>query len=82
MNAIACAAGVDFLMDYVEDVLPPAVRATIEDHVAGCPQCAAFVASYLETPRVMRDATAVTIPPAVRQSLRAFLRAQGLRQKH
>jgi len=73
MNQIACVSGVDLLMDYLEGVLPAAVRSALDEHVAGCPRCIAFVASYCETPRVLRQATEVTIPTDVQRSLRAFL---------
>lgn len=74
MNPIACESGVDLLMDFLEGVLPPEVNAALEAHVAGCERCAAFVASYQATPRIMRDATGSTLPSEVEASLRAFLR--------
>lgn len=74
MNDIACRSGVELLMDYQEGVLPPEVNAALEAHVAGCERCAAFVASYGETPRILRRATAVDLPADVEESLRAFLR--------
>ena len=76
MPEIACASGVDLLMDYLEGVLAADVRAAVDAHVAGCPKCVAFVASYRETPRIVRDATAAPIDEDVQQSLRAFLRAR------
>lgn len=76
MNPIACASGVDLLMDFLEGVLPAELTAALEHHVAGCPRCAAFVASYQATPRILRDATAVALPPEVETSLRAFLSAR------
>ena len=74
MNDIACRSGVELLMDYLEGVLPPDVNAALESHVAGCERCAAFVASYRETPRILRSATAVEIPSDIQDSLHAFLR--------
>jgi anti-sigma factor RsiW len=74
MNPVACQSGVDLLMDFLEGVLPAEVNAALEAHVAGCERCAAFVASYQATPRIMRDATISTLPPDVEASLRAFLR--------
>lgn len=74
MTEIVCASGVDRLMEYLEGMLPPGERAALDRHVAGCPRCAAFVASYLETPRILRDACATALPPQVEESLRAFLR--------
>ena len=78
MNETACASGVDLLMDYLEGALTPEVRAALDAHVAGCERCIAFVESYRATPRILRDATAAKIPPDVNQSLRAFLRSQGI----
>ncbi len=73
MKEIACMSGVELLMDYLEGVLPPDVHAALEEHVAGCAKCAAFVASYGATPRILRDATASTIPTHVEASLKAFV---------
>jgi anti-sigma factor RsiW len=63
-------------MDYLEGVVSSDVRAEIESHVAGCPRCMAFLASYRETPRILRDATTIELPAAHQASLRAFLRAR------
>jgi anti-sigma factor RsiW len=73
---VACASGVDSLMDFIEGVLPPDVKAALEEHVAGCERCTAFVASYQATPRILRNATAVTLPADIEASLQAFLRAR------
>jgi anti-sigma factor RsiW len=75
MSDVTCAAGVERLMDYLEDVLPTDVRAALEAHVARCPRCTAFIASYVETPRILRQATAVALPAEQQQALRDFLRA-------
>jgi len=73
---VACASGVELLMDFIEGVLPPDVQAALEEHVAGCERCAAFVASYQATPRILRDATAISLPADIEASLKAFLRAR------
>lgn len=84
MKEIVCVSGVERLMDYLEGVLPDDVRSELDAHVAGCPKCAAFVASYLETPRILREATAATLPAELEASLRAFLRARttAFRSRH
>jgi anti-sigma factor RsiW len=76
MKRIACVSGVELLMDYLEGVLSADVRAALDAHVAGCPRCTAFVSSYLETPRILRNATAATLPADLEASLKAFLRAR------
>jgi anti-sigma factor RsiW len=77
MNAdVACVSGVELLMDYLEDALPPDVRRDLETHVAGCPRCTAFLASYRETPRILREASPVTMPADLEASLLEFLRSR------
>jgi anti-sigma factor RsiW len=76
MNDVTCASGVDRLMEYLEGVVSADVRMEIESHVAGCPRCMAFLASYQETPRILRDATTIDLPAEHQASLRTFLRAR------
>ncbi|MEZ5319254.1 MAG: zf-HC2 domain-containing protein [Vicinamibacterales bacterium] len=75
MSAVVCRSGVELLMEYLEGTLAPDVRAAIEAHVAGCARCEAFVASYLETPRILRDASRVEMPADLEASLLTALRA-------
>ena len=74
MKDIVCMSGVELLMEYLEGALATDVRAAIEAHVAGCPRCDAFIASYLETPRIVRDATRMEMPADLEASLLAALR--------
>ena len=76
MTNVSCQTGVELLMDYLEGVVPDDMRTILESHVAGCPKCEAFIASYLATPRILRDATATAMPLGLERSLQAFLRAQ------
>ena len=76
MKEIVCASGVELLMDYLDGVLPMDVRVALDEHVAGCQRCAAFVASYLAAPRILREATAAELPAELEASLEAFLRAR------
>jgi anti-sigma factor RsiW len=61
-------------MDYLDGALPADVAAALEAHVLGCERCTAFVASYRETPRIVRQATDVAMPEDVRRSHDEFLR--------
>jgi anti-sigma factor RsiW len=63
-------------MDYLEGVLPADVVANIDAHVSQCPRCVAFVESYRETPRILREAVAATLPDDLASSLLSFLRAK------
>jgi len=72
---LVCAEGVDLLMDYLEGDVDADLRTAIEAHLAGCPRCVAFVASYRETPAVLRRATVAKLPPALSRSLLASVRA-------
>ena len=76
MSEVRFVSGVELLMDYLEGVLSVEMHAALDEHVAGCEKCAAFVASYCETPRIVRDATAPPLPSDVEESLKLFLRAR------
>ena len=76
MTDTSCQTGVGLLMDYLEGVVPEDVRSNLDSHVAGCQKCTAFVASYLATPRILREATAAAMPPELQRSLLDCLRAQ------
>ena len=71
-----CQSGLELLMDYLEGVLAPDLRARVEEHVAGCPRCVAFVESYRRTPAIVRNATAVALPPDLARALQDLVRAQ------
>ena len=75
MKEMNCASGVKLLMEYLEGTLATDVRASVEAHVAACPRCVAFIASYRETPRLVRELTEAEIPRDLAASLRAHLRA-------
>jgi anti-sigma factor RsiW len=68
-----CQSGVELLMDYLEGVLAQDVRIALEQHVAGCARCLAFVDSYRRTPAILRNATAVSLPPDLGRRLQEFL---------
>ena len=75
MKDIVCVSGVDLLMEYMEGALPADVATAIEAHVAACPRCEAFIASYREMPRIVRDATGIEMPADLEASLLAAVRA-------
>ncbi len=63
-----CRELIEFLDDYCAGELPAERVDGFERHLARCPSCVAYVASYRETIRAARYATAVEIedvPPDV-----------------
>jgi len=56
---------------YAVNALDPAERAAFEEHLAGCPECAAEVAGLLETTARLASAEAVTPPARLKQSVLA-----------
>lgn len=77
MSELACAQGVELLMDYLEGELAADVVARIDAHVASCARCQAFIASYRATPEILRRATRTTLPAELSRSLLAAVRAAG-----
>jgi anti-sigma factor RsiW len=63
-------------MEYLEGTLEPDLRAAVERHVAGCARCVAFVESYRHTPAILRNATAVSLPPDLARGLQNLIRAR------
>ena len=70
---MTCRKGVPLLMDYLEGALDARVRSALDRHVAGCRRCQGFVASYVETPRIVRWATREAMPRRVGRELRQRL---------
>lgn len=81
MSDLTCARGVELLMDYLEGVLSASVKESIDRHVGGCPRCLAFIASYRETPGVLREATAEELPRDTKRQLEAFVRELSKRPR-
>ena len=73
MTTLTCSDGAALVTEYLEGTLPAETRAVLDFHLAGCPRCVAFVRAYRETPRILRESTAVEIPAGAAESLRRFL---------
>ena len=76
MTDVTCAAGIELLIDYLEGVLPPETARDLESHVAACERCRAYVESYRQTPRILREATMAELPADLQHALMATLRAK------
>ncbi len=49
---MTCKEFVSFLMDYLTGELSAPERADFEKHIAACPDCKAYLATYRETIRL------------------------------
>ncbi len=73
---INCQQLIDFCFDYIDGSLPDDEQMRFRRHLAQCPDCLVFFETYRRTPELTREALATQIPPAVRDSVRSFLRSQ------
>jgi anti-sigma factor RsiW len=55
---MTCREVAAFLLDYVEGALPDGQHSEFERHLAHCPPCVEYLASYRRTVELTRDATA------------------------
>jgi anti-sigma factor RsiW len=69
-----CREVLEFLGDYVADELPPERREAFERHLARCTSCVAYLASYRETIRAVRNASAIEIEDVPAEVIAAILR--------
>jgi predicted anti-sigma-YlaC factor YlaD len=72
---LTCRELVDVLTDYLEDVLPPLERARVEEHLAICPDCRAYLEQMRTTIGLLGGLREETVPAGtVDELLRAFRR--------
>jgi anti-sigma factor RsiW len=53
---MTCRELVEFLSAYLDGELPEEVRHQFDEHLAACPECSAYLATYRETVRLAKDA--------------------------
>ena len=64
----------NLLHDYAEGVLEPGVRRQLDQHLADCPGCLAFLNTYKQTIHLSKDLRCQDIPPELQQKLRSFIK--------
>jgi anti-sigma factor RsiW len=57
-DTITCRELIDFLLDYLDGELADGVRRVFEAHLAECPPCRDYLASYRVTIRLAADCAA------------------------
>ena len=66
---MTCRDFADFLVDYIDGELPPAVHRQFEGHLAECPDCVAYLRMYRETIHLTAAAGDEDLMPAMPEAL-------------
>ena len=70
---LSCRELVELLTDYLEDALPELERARVDEHLATCPDCAAYLAQMRATIAQLGRLREDDVPqPVLDELLRAF----------
>jgi anti-sigma factor (TIGR02949 family) len=64
-----CRAIFARLSEYLDRELDPELCERIDEHLAGCPACEAFLASLRRTVELLGDVEPVELPEAVRSEI-------------
>jgi anti-sigma factor RsiW len=78
---ITCEEVITFLLDYLSQELAPDEQRNFERHLAICPSCAAYLATYEQTVRFGREALQqeleADLPQLDGELVRAILQARS-----
>ena len=69
----SCSRLVALLTEYLDGRLPDTLRSELEQHLAACPECVAFVRTFRSTLSLVRSLSEQDLPAELRLRLRAFL---------
>lgn len=69
-----CQRLVELITDYLEGVMPEAERGLVDEHLAGCDGCSAYLEQYRATIRLTGMLTEEQISPDAREILRGVFR--------
>jgi anti-sigma factor RsiW len=72
-----CRTTIELFAAFVDGALSAEEEHALRVHMADCPRCVEFLESYRGTSRIVRDATAATLPPDVEERLLRFLASRG-----
>jgi anti-sigma factor (TIGR02949 family) len=66
---MTCRQVAQLLTEYLDGALSGADRARVDEHLAGCDACTAFLAQLQTTRRVVAELAEVEVPAALRAEL-------------
>jgi anti-sigma factor RsiW len=73
---MTCQEAITFFLEYLEATLDDDRLARLEEHLAGCDPCVAYLNTYRRTRDVAGAEGRVEMPEAMTERLRAFLLAE------
>ena len=73
---VRCVELVELVTEWMEGELDDGTRAHVEEHLVVCPPCSAYVTQIRQAVRALQDLDGEAPPPAAREELLRFFRAQ------
>ncbi len=71
----------DCLLEFEEGAMPEEERRDLQQHFEMCPPCMNFLSTYRATGKTLKMLKPTEIPPALAESVMAFVRARREREK-
>ena len=71
----------EFLLEFEDGTMPEPERAELQRHFEMCPPCLHFLSTYRATGKCLKMLKPTDVPPALAQTVIAFVRARREREK-
>ena len=52
---LSCEDANQFIIDYLEETIPPRIRRRFEAHISACPDCGPYFDQYLQTVELVKE---------------------------
>jgi predicted anti-sigma-YlaC factor YlaD len=76
---MTCQDAIGLLLEYLDLTLGEGLLAALDEHLAGCEPCRAYLQTYRQTRELVAGSGRSDMPPELRDRLREFLRERVLR---
>jgi anti-sigma factor RsiW len=73
---MTCRDAIGLFSDYLEPAMSAEALAELERHLRDCAPCVAYLNTFRRSRELTREASAVEMPPELKQRLRQFLLAR------